>query len=223
MAIETLRRLKPTLQDAENAMSQLSPLDQLVAACHWIGAKGWAPATGGNMSVREDARFCLLSESGKDKGSLTRDDFIQVEIATGSVPSGRKPSAETGLHTLIYRLFPDAGAVLHTHTVNATVLSRVEKGEALRLEGYEMQKSLAGQCTHLGCVAIPVFDNDQDIDALAQRIEAYARDTPFRYGFLLRGHGLTCWGKDVNEARRHLEGLEFLFECERQRRLLEAQ
>lgn len=203
-------------------MSELSPLDQLVAACHWIGAKGWAPATGGNMSVREDARFCLLSESGKDKGSLTRDDFIQVEIATSRAPSGRRPSAETGLHTLIYRLFPEAGAVLHTHTVNATVLSRVEKGAELRLEGYEMQKSLAGQNTHLACVAIPLFDNDQDIDALARRIEAHARNHPLRYGFLLRGHGLTCWGRDVNEARRHLEGLEFLFECERQRRLLEA-
>lgn len=57
-------------------MSDPQPLDQLVAACHWIGAKGWAPATGGNMSVRQDAHFCLLSESGKDKGSLTRDDFI---------------------------------------------------------------------------------------------------------------------------------------------------
>lgn len=204
-------------------MSALSPLDQLVAACHWIGAKGWAPATGGNMSVRQDARFCLLSESGKDKGNLTQDDFIQVEIASSRAPSGRRPSAETALHTLIYRLFPEAGAVLHTHTVNATVLSRVEKGDALRLTGYEMQKSLAGQRSHLDSVAIPLFDNDQDIDALAQRIEAYAHSNPLRYGFLLRGHGLTCWGQDVGEARRHLEGLEFLFECERQRRLLEAQ
>jgi len=202
-------------------MSALSPLDQLVAACHWIGAKGWAPATGGNMSVRQDARFCLLSESGKDKGSLTQDDFIQVEIASSRAPSGRRPSAETALHTLIYRLFPEAGAVLHTHTVNATVLSRVEKGDALRLTGYEMQKSLAGQRSHLDSVAIPLFDNDQDIDALARRIGEYAQRRPLRYGFLLRGHGLTCWGKDVQEARRHLEGLEFLFNCEMQRRLLE--
>lgn len=203
-------------------MTDFLPLEHLVAACHWIGAKGWAPATGGNMSVRQDAEYCLLSASGKDKGSLTRDDFIQVEIATNSVPSGRKPSAETGLHTLIYRLFPHAGAVLHTHTVNSTVLSRVEKGNALLLSGYEMQKTLAGQDSHLHTIAIPLFDNDQDIDALAQRIEAFAADTPLQYGFLLRGHGLTCWGKDVNEARRHLEGLEFLFECELQRRLLEA-
>jgi len=202
-------------------MTQRSQLDQLVDACHWIGARGWAPATGGNMSVRQDAEHCLLSESGKDKGSLTPEDFIQVEIASNRVPSGRKPSAETGLHTLIYRLFPEAGAVLHTHTVNSTVLSRVEKGDALVLQGYEMQKTLAGQHSHLDSVPIALFDNDQDIDALAQRIALFAAETPLRYGFLLRGHGLTCWGKDVNEARRHLEGLEFLFQCELQRRLLE--
>lgn len=202
-------------------MTQRSQLDQLVEACHWIGARGWAPATGGNMSVRQDGQFCLLSESGKDKGGLTRDDFIQVEIASNRVPSGRKPSAETGLHTLIYRLFPEAGAVLHTHTVNSTVLSRVEKSALLSLQGYEMQKTLAGQASHLDSVAIALFDNDQDIDGLAQRIEQFAGHTPLRYGFLLRGHGLTCWGQDVSEARRHLEGLEFLFQCELQRRVLE--
>ena len=196
-------------------------LPALVEACHWLGAKGWAPATGGNMSVRENADWCWLSESGKDKGSLTVEDFLQVEIATDRAPSGRKPSAETGLHTLIYRLYPEANAVLHVHTVNATVLSRVEKLATLKLAGYEMQKSLSGQTSHLDTVSIPLFDNDQDIPALARRIEIYARQTPLRYGFLLRGHGLTCWGRSVAEARRHLEGLEFLFECEMQRRLLE--
>ncbi|MCL6746677.1 MULTISPECIES: methylthioribulose 1-phosphate dehydratase [Kosakonia] len=196
-------------------------LQQLVAACHWIGAKGWAPATGGNMSVRQDADWCWLSESGKDKGSLTTADFLQVSIADNHAPSGRKPSAETGLHTLIYRLYPQANAVLHVHTVNATVLSRVEKSPALLLNGFEMQKSLSGQTTHLDTVPVAIFDNDQDIDALAARIADYAQTHPLRYGFLLRGHGLTCWGRDVAEARRHLEGLEFLFECEMQRRLLE--
>ena len=94
-------------------------LAQLVTTCHWIGAKGWAPATGGNMSVRQDDTWCWLSESGRDKGSLTTEDFLQVEIATNQAPSGRKPSAETGLHTLVYRLFPEANVVLHVHTVNA--------------------------------------------------------------------------------------------------------
>ncbi len=202
-------------------MSTPDALAQLIATCHWIGARGWAPATGGNMSLRQDARYCLLSESGKDKGSLSADDFIQVEIASNHVSSGRRPSAETGLHTLIYRLFPEAGSVLHVHTVNTTVLSRLTTGPTLEIQGYEMQKALAGQYSHLDTVTVPLFDNDQDIAALVQRIEASADSALLRYGFLLRGHGLTCWGRDVSEARRHLEGLEFLFQCELQRRILE--
>ncbi|MFT8209997.1 MAG: methylthioribulose 1-phosphate dehydratase [Symbiopectobacterium sp.] len=203
-------------------MSENPQLAALVAACHWIGQKGWCPATGGNMSVRLDEDRCLISESGKDKGSLHQDDFLLVNIADNHVPSGRTPSAETGLHTLLYRRFAEVGAVLHTHSVNATVLSRVEKSDALVLEGYEMQKSLHGQRTHLDRVAILIFANDQDIPALAARVAAYADTQALRYGFLVRGHGLYCWGEDVTQARRHLEGLEFLFQCELQRRLLEA-
>ncbi|MGB8667366.1 MAG: methylthioribulose 1-phosphate dehydratase [Serratia inhibens] len=203
-------------------MTENPQLTALLAACHWIGEKGWCPATGGNMSLRLDDRRCLVTESGKDKGSLTEADFLLVETANNHVPSGRTPSAETGLHTLIYRLYPQIGAVLHTHSVNATVLSRVERSDGLVLQGYEMQKSLGGQSSHLDSVIIPIFDNDQDIPRLAARVAAYAEVTPLQYGFLVRGHGLYCWGRQVAEARRHLEGLEFLFQCELQRRLLEA-
>ncbi len=203
-------------------MTENSQLQALLATCRWIGEKGWCPATGGNMSLRLDAESCLVTASGKDKGSLTEQDFLLVETATNHVPSGLKPSAETGLHTLVYRLAPQVGAILHTHSVNTTVLSRVEKGTAVVLQGYEMQKSLSGQHSHLDSVSIPIFDNDQDIPALAARVAAYAGQTPLQYGFLVRGHGLYCWGNTVAEARRHLEGLEFLFQCELQRRLLEA-
>jgi len=203
-------------------MTENNPLHALLAACHWIGEKGWCPATGGNMSVREDSEYCLITESGKDKGQLTENDFLRVEIATNHVPSGRTPSAETGLHTLMYNLYPQVGAVLHTHSVNSTVLSRIERSAGLVLQGYEMQKSLAGQRSHLDKVIIPIFDNSQDIPALAAEIAQWAQSHPLHYGFLIRGHGLTCWGKNVAEARRHLEGLEFLFQCELQLRLLEA-
>ncbi|MGP2908266.1 class II aldolase/adducin family protein, partial [Serratia marcescens] len=133
-------------------MTENPQLTALLAACHWIGDKGWCPATGGNMSLRLDERQCLVTESGKDKGSLSAADFLRVDIADNHVPSGRTPSAETGLHTLLYRLSAHIGAVLHTHSVNATVLSRVERGDALVLQGYEMQKS--GRCIdrHAVCV-----------------------------------------------------------------------
>lgn len=70
-------------------------------------------------------------------------------------------------------------------------------------------------------VAIPIFDNDQDIPRLAARVAAYAEGTPLQYGFLVRATACIA-GEPVAEARRHLEGLEFLFQCELQRRLLEA-
>ena len=181
----------------------------------------WRKRVGaGNRRQYVSTRGCalVLSESGRDKGSLTSDDFLQVDIASNRAPSGRKPSAETGLHTLVYRLFPEANVVLHVHTVHATVLSRLETSDTLQLQGYEMQKTLSGQHSHLDSVPVAIFDNDQDIEALAARVEAYARSHPLRYGFLIRGHGLTCWGRDVSEARRQLEGLEFLFECELLRR-----
>ena len=69
----------------------------------------------------------------------------------------------------MYRLFPEANVVLHVHTVNATVLSRIEKSATLALQGYEMQKTLTGQHSHLDTVPVAIFDNDQNIDALAAR------------------------------------------------------
>lgn len=197
----------------------MDKIKELVKACHWIGAKGWAPATGGNMSVREDQTWCWLSESGKDKGQMTENDFLKVNIQTHEVPSGHTPSAETGLHTLVYRLFEDANVVLHIHTVNATVLSRIEKKPLLVLQGYEMQKALSGQSTHESEIKIPVFDNQQDITALAQEIQKSSAQ--LSHAFLLRGHGLTCWGKNVQEACRHLETLDYLFECELKFRMWE--
>jgi methylthioribulose-1-phosphate dehydratase len=137
-----------------------------------------------------------------------------------SINSVLKPSAETLLHTALYELDASIGAVLHTHSVASTVLSRLEASNTLALNGYEMQKSLSGSSTHDATVAIHIFDNTQDMKALAQQLKNTWVESPLQWGFLVRGHGLYAWGKDMVEARRHLEGLEFLFACERDMMLL---
>ncbi len=50
--------------------------------------------------------------------------------------------------------------------------------------------------------------------ALARRVRQRLEDPadPLRHGFLIRRHGLYTWGRDVHEARRHVEIYEFLFE-----------
>jgi methylthioribulose-1-phosphate dehydratase len=197
-------------------------VDELIAIANWIGKKGWCPATGGNFSVRLDQHLSLVTASGVDKTNLQPDDFLVV-IPTGEVYSGNKrPSAETLLHTTLYSLSTEIGAVLHTHTVAATVLSNQTQGSNLTIQGYEMQKALNNITTHKTAVMLPILDNNQDMKQLAVELKQRWQIEPFNYGFLVRGHGLYAWGQNLKQAQRHLEGLEFLLSCELNRMLLEA-
>jgi methylthioribulose-1-phosphate dehydratase len=129
-------------------------------------------------------------------------------------------SAETPIHLARYRTDPTIGAVFHVHTIPATILSRRdEQYGSVRTEGYEMHKAL-GLTTHESIVEIPVIANDQDTARLAATIEArLGRNAPVP-GFLLTGHGLYAWGATAADARRHVEGLEFLLSCHLEERRL---
>ena len=82
------------------------------------------------------------------------------------------------------------------------------------LAGFEMQKALPGVTDPEDPITITVFDNDQNMPALAERIQAAWEDRMFTVpGFLIRGHGLYAWGRDLSEAQRHTEGFEFLLDC----------
>jgi methylthioribulose-1-phosphate dehydratase len=89
-------------------------------------------------------------------------------------------------------------------------------------DGYEMQKAIRGHTTHEQVVALPIFENTQDIPALADRLAERWELAVLPYGFLVCAHGLYAWGASVAEARRHVEGWEFLMQCRLTERLLEA-
>jgi len=188
---------------------------QIIDAGRWIDQQGWCPATGGNFSIRLDSETALVTASGCHKGHLSEQDMLEVDLSgqPKADVSDRKPSAETLLHTRLYSLSPQIGAVLHTHSVASTVLSRLETQDWFELSGYEMQKSLVGNTTHDEIIRLAVFDNTQDMSDLAGQVSERWMDEPLNWGFLVSGHGLYAWGKDMQEARRHLEGLEFLFAC----------
>ncbi len=189
--------------------------------------RGWSLATSSNYSlvVQRDPLRLLITASGKDKGRLSPADFVEVDETGATVsPGPERPSAETLLHTAIVR-HTGAGAVLHTHSVWGTVLSdvfaRPEGDGELPLDDLEMLKALAGVPSHEQAVAVPIFDNTQDMAALAKRLERrFAEGQGPSHGFLLRHHGLYTWGRDLAEARRHVEALEFLFEVTGRKRSL---
>jgi methylthioribulose-1-phosphate dehydratase len=186
-------------------------LAALIAFGRRAAERGWVPATSGNFSLRAGTGTCLVTRSGLDKGTLVLDDLIPVPIE-GELPPGI--SAEAPLHVERYRSDPAIGAVLHIHSVAATVLSRLDaKRGSVRIEGFEMQKALDGFVTHEGVAELPVFENAQDTQVLARRVRERIGAGSAVPGYLLAGHGMYAWGKTLAEARRHVEGLQFLLEC----------
>ncbi|ARQ75298.1 methylthioribulose 1-phosphate dehydratase [Pseudomonas fragi] len=187
---------------------------EIIEAGRFLYARGWSPATSSNYSTRLSASQALLTVSGKHKGQLGPDDVLATDLAGNSLEPGKKPSAETLLHTQLYSWRPDIGAVLHTHSVNATVLSRLTPGDSIEFEDYELQKAFSGVSTHESRVLVPIFDNDQDIARLAAKVQPWLEAHPDCVGYLIRGHGLYTWGARMSDALRQIEAFEFLFECE---------
>jgi methylthioribulose-1-phosphate dehydratase len=191
---------------------QIEALRELGRAFH---SRGWSLGTSSNYSVvlsRSPLRL-LITASGREKDRLEATDFTIVDADGQRVDDAApRPSAETPLHVVL-GLRPEVGAVLHTHSVPATVLSDVHfASRSVQIAGYEMLKGLAGVTTHETRVAIPILDNSQDLPAMAELVAQRLSENALRHAFLVRGHGLYTWGRDLDEARRHVEILEFLFE-----------
>jgi methylthioribulose-1-phosphate dehydratase len=202
--------------DANSLGSAIGSLRDIGAEFH---RRGWSLGTSSNYSIRlSQAPYRLLiTASGKDKSRLGPDDFVVVD-EKGKPVDGYglrgKPSAETLLHVVATQK-PEIGSVLHTHSVWSTSLSDLYHHDGgMVIEGYEMLKGLEGVKTHEHRQWVTIFENTQDIPALAQQVQKQfdADANPLQHGFLLRRHGLYTWGRDVAEARRHIEIFEFLFE-----------
>ena len=199
-------------------LHQLNP--HAIALCalgRWIASRHRVPATGGNFSIRSGEHSALVTASGKDKGELSPQDLLPVSWQDGSLSCTGTPSAETALHARLYQLDPQIKAVLHTHSVQATVFSRIISEDSYLFQGYEMQKAFSGNTTHIAACPLALFDNTQHIPELADKLSQRWQQQPLHWGLLVRGHGLYVWGRSLDEAKRHLEGWEFLINCELER------
>jgi methylthioribulose-1-phosphate dehydratase len=198
-------------------MAPLSELaTRLAVAGRVLHARGWALGTSGNFSavVRRKPLVLAISRSGVDKGRLSAADFLEVDDKGLPLDGDGRPSDETVVHLAVVGE-RGAGAVLHTHSVWGTLLSEAMGDTGgLALSGYEMLKGLAGVSTHEHREWVPIIENTQDYDRMRRDVKAALAGNPGAHGLLLRGHGLYAWGQDLEEAQRHVEVLEFLFEVE---------
>ena len=188
--------------------------EEIIVNVRELALAGLTPATSSNFSRRLDERHAAITVSGRDKGRLVEDDIMVVDMDGQAVGDARRPSAETLLHTQLYRRFAEIGCVLHTHSKVQTIASRLYSGSGhVPIEGYELLKAFAGNDTHETRIDVPVLSNTQDMRTLAAQVDALL-DRQCMWGYLIDGHGLYTWGRDMGEARRHLDALEFLLGCE---------
>jgi methylthioribose-1-phosphate isomerase len=183
---------------------------QVADIARGLYARGWMPGTAGNISVRTGDR-AVITGSGLSKGELTAEDMVTVSIADSRpVTSTRRPSAETTVHTAIYRATA-AQAVVHIHPPHATAQS-IDASEVLRFSGYELIKGLGAAQT----IDIPVFANHSDVARIGTDIERHLTNHPDAApALLIAGHGVTAWGDSLGQARDRAECIEAICELAR--------
>lgn len=162
------------------------------------------------MLSRDPLRLAITA-SGVDKGLMTETEVVEIDERGAVVSGSGKPSAEASLHLAVVRA-RGAGAVLHTHSIWSTILSDAASAGGLEIEGYEMLKGLDGVRTHDHRECLPILDNTQDWASAVPHVESVLKEQPNVHGFLIKKHGLYTWGRDLTDAKRQVEILEFLFE-----------
>jgi len=197
------------LEEKQRAFAELRDIKANLAA------RGWFPATSGNLSVRvggfePEAFTFAITSSGKDKSVQTPEDFLLVnEKGKPTEATSLKPSAETLIHSEIYRL-TGAGAIFHVHTIFNNLVSELygERG-SIPVDGVELIKAfnIWEEEAHID---IPILPNYAEIPRIAELVEGAI--VPRIPGIVLRKHGIYAWGANAFEAKRHLEAFEFLFE-----------
>lgn len=195
----------------------------LIESASFFYQRGWMWGTSGNLSVRLPGLplSLAITTSGASKGSLTLADIVVVPKercgAEPFMPGARgKPSAETAIHLEVYRRVPESAAVFHVHTVASSALSiavaPAHGGVAyLEVGGLEMLKGWGvGWKDGTLRAQIPVLPNREDMGHLAEDFAKLLGTSPLVPCILVAGHGITVWGKDINETRNRVEIAEFI-------------
>jgi methylthioribulose-1-phosphate dehydratase len=190
-------------------------LTGLISTANQFAKNGWNRATAGNFSIKIDHDYPVqITQSGCFKDTLTEHNFLSVSY-DGSIdpttPASLIPSAESPLHLFLYNRNPDIRTVMHVHSKFAVVLSKLEydnNSRNIEFQGYELQKALPGMPSHESTLSIPLFPNSQDMHFIKHELQDTLRDNACC--FLLAGHGIYAWGKNLHETRLIIEAVEEL-------------
>jgi methylthioribulose-1-phosphate dehydratase len=189
---------------------------ELAKVIRSLNKKGWSPATSTNYSFRDNHNLetIVVSRSGVDKACFSKSDFIEVNMEGIPLPNfkDQSPSAETLIHCSLYTFFPETKVILHSHSIYP-ILWSMKLDSQISFQGYEVQKGFSGQGSHTDKVEVPILENSQDMVQFSERMQSRKNEF-LSHCFIIKGHGTYAWGKNLFEAKRHLETIEYLCELE---------
>ena len=183
----------------------------IVELCRQFYDQGWVSGTGGGISVRHEGRI-HMAPSGVQKERLRPEDLFELDeegrVLQAPAQADLTLSACAPLFMNAYAL-RDAGAVLHSHSLNA-MLATLIPADVFRVTHLEMMKGIAGTGYH-DVLEVPIIENtahECDLaDSMADAIRAY----PNSDAVLVRRHGVYVWGRDWVQAKTQAECYDYLF------------
>ncbi len=179
-------------------MDVLTAKKLVIEAGEKLVATGLIARTWGNVSCRVDDKTFVITPSGKPYIGLTPDDIVEVAIDTLEWGGGVKPSSEKGIHAEVYKAYPDAGFVIHTHQKVASVVSALSNGiEKVTGEAAK----IIGDRIHLGSYGLP------GTKKLKKGVTKALNMSPSK-AVIMAHHGALCFGKDSEEAFEVANSLE---------------
>jgi L-fuculose-phosphate aldolase len=171
---------------------------QMIRIAADMARKDFIAGAAGNLSARLPDGSILITPSGANKGELTFEDLLTVDLE-GNCLSGDascRPSSELPMHLEAYKRRPDVSAVVHAHPITCVALSLV---------GISLLEPLIPEAlVLLGPVVTTPYatpSSTENRDAIAGLIGEH--DV-----LILSHHGSLTVGRDLEAAYMRLEVLE---------------
>ena len=162
----------------------------------WMYERGFIVAGEGNLSIRLDADRILTTPTCINKGMMTPEDLVIMDMDGHHLQGDRKISSEAGMHLLFYNMRPDVNAVCHGHPPTATGFAAAGLG----LDQALLPEVVVG----LGKVPLVRYATPGTPD-LGAVLEPFV---PHYDAVLLANHGATTCGTDLLTAFFRMETIE---------------
>lgn len=178
--------------------------------CRNFYALGWASGTGGGISIRRGDEI-YMAPSGVQKERILPEDIFVLDSNGAVLRKPQGPFQVSACKPLFMHAFKlrNAGAVLHSHSVNAMLATLIYDKE-FQVSNLEMMKGIKNTGvfdTH----AVPIIPNTAYESELADSLGQAIQDYPKAQAVLVRGHGVYVWGDTWAQAKTQAECYDYLF------------